>query len=443
MGRLPPEEFAAGLAFPPEEDPVVSVVIPARNNLPYTLCCLASLQRFPAAAPIEVVVVDDASTDATSAVLPLVANLVYVRNEAALGFGRTVNRAAGVARGRFLHLLNNDAQVRPGAIDALLAAFDDPAVGLAGSKLIFPSGHLQEAGAVIRADGMVEFVGPFDDPARPEYNVGREVDHCSGASVMVRRELFRELGGFDDAYAPAYFEDCDLSLRVRGRGLRVVYAPRSEVVHHLSVTTAGEGAAAKARQIEVNRRLLLERWGEVLRRRDQVRTVAFPTGNADPAARPGPFCARWSAETGVDRAALLPLFADPRYIRIDGRPLLVVDGDSRMADAGATVDGWRRICREASVAAPYLIVLEDTRSQTDPRQVGFDAALESPPRDGEYQRMAKRSAARRLPPYPLFRTLVAPADEARDGRVYERWREAAVRQTRHLRYGDERIVFLS
>ena len=241
------DAFARAIAFAAVEEPVVSVIVPVLDQVDYTLCCLAAMGRHPPKASFEVVVVDDGSTDDTARLLPLVPNLVYLRNEITQGFVRSVNRGAGAARGRFLLLLNNDTQVQAGWLDELVAAFDDPAAGIAGSKLVYPSGHLQEAGAVLRADGTVELVGLNDDPRLPQYNVVREVDHCSGASLMIPRDLFEELGGLDEAYAPAYFEDCDLALRVRGRGRKVVYVPGSLVVHHLSVTTSAVGA--KARQI--------------------------------------------------------------------------------------------------------------------------------------------------------------------------------------------------
>jgi len=133
---------------------------------------------------------------------------------------------------------------------------------------------LQEAGAALRPDGSVDLIGLNDDPARPLYNgLPRFVDHCSGACVLIETVLFRELGGFDERYAPAYYEDCDLSLRVTERGRKVIYQPAAEVIHHLSVTTDQDGH--KTRQIARNRAIYLERWGATLQARDQVRLIAF------------------------------------------------------------------------------------------------------------------------------------------------------------------------
>ena len=478
LGGLSLESFAAALRLPVVTEPLVSVVIPALDKLAYTLCCLHSLCRQAPAASFEVIVVDDGSTDASPELLPRVPNLVYVRNETTQGFVLSVNRGARAARGPFLLLLNNDTQVQPGWLDELVAAFDDPAVGIAGSKLLYPSGHLQEAGAVLRADGSVELVGLNDDPALPEYNVRREVDHCSGASLMIRRELFLELGGFDEAYAPAYFEDCALSLRVRSRGLKVIYVPGSLVVHHLSVTTAGAGEAAKTRQIEVNRHLLLERWRDVLSQQERVRDIAFylpqshlipaeaREAQAERASRCGlsgfcyhydavnrkdlleppdfPFCICWAHENEDDRIieSLLHCFEDPRYIRLNGRPLLLVDRGQPLPDVAGTAATWRRVCREAGLGDPYLATIQSAHPDVDrdPRDWGFDAAVEFPP-NGSLQ-TAEWFARRPLPRYPLFRTVMTAGDGSSPD-VYGRWLQAMVRQTRHLKHGDERIVFIN
>jgi GT2 family glycosyltransferase len=575
------EAFARRIAFQTVEDPLVSVIVPALDQVEYTLCCLAAMRRHRPTASLEVIVIDDGSTDESSRLLPLVANLVYLRNEVTQGFVRSVNRAAVAARGRFLLLLNNDTQVQSGWLDELVAAFEDDTIGIAGSKLIYPSGYLQEAGAVLRSDGSVELVGLNDDPRLPQYNVTREVDHCSGASLMIPRDLFLELGGLDEAYAPAYFEDCDLALRVRSRGRKVVYVPGSLVVHHLSVTTSAVGA--KDRQIEVNRRRLLERWGEVIARQERVRAIAFYlpqfhpipendawwgegftewtnvtrakplfAGHAQPrvpadlgyydlrlpevretqatlAARHGlagfcyyyywfngkrllerplldmveqkrpdfPFCVCWANENWTRRwdgradqvligqkhspeddrlflESLLPCFADRRYIRVNGRPLLLLYRPHLLPDIARTTAFWRSAAREAGFGDLYLAAVESFGAawNADPRPWGFDAAVEFPPHGlamrmarpsgsprashfFDYARSAEMFMARRLPAYPLLRTVMPSWDNSPRSRerahvflngspeVYGRWLQTMVRQTRELRFGEERLVFIN
>ena len=133
--------------FPHEENPEVSIVIPAYNQWIYTAACLRSLAESSNAASFEVIVVDDQSADETSTRLAEVDGLVYLRNEQNLGFIGSCNRGAGQARGQYIVLLNNDTQVSDGWLDTLLGTFQQhPDTGIVGARLIYPDGTLQEAG---------------------------------------------------------------------------------------------------------------------------------------------------------------------------------------------------------------------------------------------------------------------------------------------------------
>jgi GT2 family glycosyltransferase len=255
----------AGPSVPPDK-PMVSVIVPVFNQLPYTLACINSLLDHEAAASFEIVVGDDASTDATAAAIGRLPFVRLMRSELNRGFIHNCNAAAAQARGRYVVFLNNDTMVLPGWLDELVGTLErDPTIGLAGSKLIFGTGELQEAGGIIWRDGSAWNYGRGQDPQRPEFNYMRDVDYVSGASIMLPAELWRALKGFDgDYYEVAYGEDSDLAFRVRAAGKRVVLQPLSALLHFEGVTSGTDtSAGVKAYQIS-NGKKLYERWRSVL-----------------------------------------------------------------------------------------------------------------------------------------------------------------------------------
>jgi GT2 family glycosyltransferase/ubiquinone/menaquinone biosynthesis C-methylase UbiE/glycosyltransferase involved in cell wall biosynthesis len=258
----------AGIGLPHSPDPVVSLIISTYGQLEVTLACLRSIAAHPPLTPIEIIVVDDAYPGPEDvSMLRDIPGILLLRNAANLGFLRSCNQAARVAKGRYIHMLNNDTEVRSGTIDALAELLDArPDIGMAGSKLLFPDGRLQEAGGILWADASGWNYGRGESPDRPEFNYLREVDYCSGASIMMRRELFESLGGFDERFAPAYYEDTDLAFRLRAEGHKVVYEPRSVVVHHEGVSHGTDlTSGIKAHQV-LNQERMLTRWRETLAR---------------------------------------------------------------------------------------------------------------------------------------------------------------------------------
>jgi glycosyltransferase involved in cell wall biosynthesis len=154
-----------------------------------------------------------------------------------------------------------------GWLDTLVEVFQRyPDVGVVGSRLLFPDGRLQEAGGIVWNDASAWNFGRLDDPQKPEYNYLKEADYVSGAALMVRRDLFEQLGYFDERYAPAYYEDTDLCFAVREAGYRVLLQPRSNVVHIEGVSHGTDTeSGVKQHQVD-NQRKFLEKWRPVLQR---------------------------------------------------------------------------------------------------------------------------------------------------------------------------------
>ena len=247
--------------------PVVSVVIPVFNKFQYTYDCIRSISDHLPRRGFEIIIADDCSTDET-----LLAGLLFsgavrvVRHARNLGFIRSCNAAARQAEGRYLFFLNNDTLVREGWLDELVDTFEAvPDIGIAGSKLLFEDGSLQEAGGIIWRMGDGWNWGRGRDPQEPAFSYLRDADWVSGAALMIERELFGKLGGFDELYAPAYYEDTDLAFRVRAMGKRVVVQPASEIVHLEGVTSGTDTAGTGVKRYQlVNHRKFFMRWRDTL-----------------------------------------------------------------------------------------------------------------------------------------------------------------------------------
>jgi O-antigen biosynthesis protein len=220
-------------SLPYFENPVVSIVIPVYNAWEMNEKCILSIMENTKDVPYEIIIGDDCSTDETKDIGKWFGNIVHIRNEKNLRFVLNCNHAARFARGRYIHFLNNDTEVKPGWLSALVHVMEsDETVGLVGSKLIYPDGRLQEAGGIIWKDASGWNYGQGQNPDMPEFNYLKEADYVSGASMLVRAHLWKELGGFDTRYVPAYCEDADLAFTLRALGYKVMYQPLSEVVHY-------------------------------------------------------------------------------------------------------------------------------------------------------------------------------------------------------------------
>ncbi|MFD2111112.1 glycosyltransferase [Thiorhodococcus fuscus] len=268
----PPRLLAFSEPFAPialrrEERPRISIVVPVHDQFAYSHHCLAALALTQNEAPFEVILVDDASTDGTSERLAHYPGVRLIRNQENLGFVGSCNRGAEAARGEIIVFLNNDTQVQSGWLASLVRTFEDfPNAGIVGSRLIYPDGRLQEAGGILFEDGSAWNYGHLDEPNRPEYSYLRAVDYCSGAALAIRTALFRQLGGFDPAFAPAYYEDTDLAFRVRATGHEVYYQPLSQVVHFEGISAGRDTDADTGlkRYQRLHAETFRDRWGAVL-----------------------------------------------------------------------------------------------------------------------------------------------------------------------------------
>lgn len=214
-----------------QKQPDVSLVIVLWNSVHFTLMCLQHLLRSQSTT-IQVILVDNASTDQTAQLLERLTGFQIIRNATNEGFLAACNQGASLATGRSLLLLNSDAFVHPNAIATAFATLQSaPEIGAVGARLVLPTGKLQEAGSILWADGATHGYGRGLDPEAGSAMFQRDVDYCSGAFLMTHTMLWQQLGGFDELFRPGYYEESDYCMRLHNLGYRVIYEPQALVDH--------------------------------------------------------------------------------------------------------------------------------------------------------------------------------------------------------------------
>ncbi|MFH1842566.1 MAG: glycosyltransferase [bacterium] len=260
--RLPTAAGNAG--DPTASTPRVSIIIPVYDKLDLTRQCLQALADHTSADQHEIIVVDNGSGDGSREFLRAEAaagRLVAIINDKNRGFATACNQGAARAHGEYLLFLNNDTVVQDGWLEPLVALLDDdPQVAAAGSKLLFPDGTIQHAGVIIADDRklpdplVARHIYYREAADLPEANQRRTYQALTAACLLIRRELFTKVNGFDESYRNGY-EDIDLCFRLQQDGWRLVYEPTSVVIHHES-----QSGPVRFAHVADNIRRLHQRW---------------------------------------------------------------------------------------------------------------------------------------------------------------------------------------
>ena len=261
--------------------PLISIIILCYNKLEFTKKCLKSVFSNTFYSNYEVLVVDNASVDDTSGYLEAFGNKIkFIHSNKNLGFVGGNNLAINYAEGDYVVFLNNDTEVKPKWLIGLQSVFTYyPKAGVVGSMLVFPNQTLQEAGGIIFSDGTGWNYGRNDKLNVSKYNFVREVDYCSGASLIVRKSILTKLGGFDPLYSPAYYEDTDLCFSTRKLGYKVYYSPFSKVVHHEGITSGTDTSTGFKKYQLINKIKFEEKWKKELSQQEDKKSANIFTSS--------------------------------------------------------------------------------------------------------------------------------------------------------------------
>ena len=210
------------------------------------------------------------SDDATKLIEKYIKNIKIIHNNKKYNYLINCNKASKTARGKFILFLNNDTKVNKEWLISLVNLIEkDDKIGMVGSKLIYPNGKLQEAGGIVFRNGDCLNFGRNDKADLPEYNYVKEVDYISGASILIRKSIWDKIGGFDERFFPAYYEDTDLAFKIRNIGYKVLYQPKSIVTHYEGISNGRDlNSGIKKFQL-INKNKFTQKWENKLKLQEE------------------------------------------------------------------------------------------------------------------------------------------------------------------------------
>ncbi|MDD2733785.1 MAG: glycosyltransferase [Desulfuromonadaceae bacterium] len=259
----------------------LSIIIPVFNQLDFTRHCLDGIfATLPNDIPREIIVVDNGSSDGTPDYLRSLGDQIKViSNTENYGFAKACNLGAQAACGELTLFLNNDTVPRTGWLEALIAAIERDKADICGARLLYPDGRCQHAGIAFDERGLgYHIFGGFPGDAAPVME-RRQMQAVTGACLAVKKDLFHELGGFDEGFRNG-FEDVDFCLRAGALGKRILYVPESVVTHY-----AEQSSGRKDHDIP-NMQRFFARWHGKVRQDDKDLYTRFGlTSHRDPDGR--------------------------------------------------------------------------------------------------------------------------------------------------------------
>ena len=262
----------------PSPQPLISLIIPTRDGLELLGSCIESILQRTRYRPMEIIVVDNQSTDPmTLAYLDALpgqsvdgVTLRVLRYDAPFNYSAINNHAVSVANGAVIGLINNDIEIVDGDwLDEMACHAVRPDVGCVGAKLHYPDGTIQHGGVILGVGGVGSHAHRFLDGGSQGYMHRLAVTHnlsaVTAAALLVRKDVFEALGGLDEEHLRVGYNDVDFCLKVRAAGLLVVFTPFARLVHHESKTRGSDKTGEKRRRLDAEARVMRERWSSTLR----------------------------------------------------------------------------------------------------------------------------------------------------------------------------------
>ena len=255
----------------PDALPKVSIIIPTRDRIDLLSVCIESIRSRSTYAAIEIIVVDNGSTEVKTAeyLNTLKADgIKVIHSDEPFNFSRLNNLGALEATGEILCLMNNDIEITVSDwLEEMVSYVCRSEIGCVGARLLYPDGRLQHGGVILGIGGVAGHSHKYASRIETGY-FGRAALHQSlsavtAACLLVRKDVFDAVDGLDESFAIA-FNDVDFCLRVRAAGYRNVWTPYAEMIHHESVSRGREDNPEKIARFNGEVSRMIERWGDAL-----------------------------------------------------------------------------------------------------------------------------------------------------------------------------------
>lgn len=253
------------LILPVFDNPLISIIIPSHNKFSYTYNCIYSILKANNIIPFEVIISDNFSDYETKIIKKFIKNIIILHNKK-YNYVLNCNKASKIAKGKYILFLNSDNKVTKDWLAYLYNFIEtDGNIGMVGSKLIYPNGILLEAGGIVFDNGDCLNYGLGNNAELPEYNYVKEVDYISSDSIITRKSILNKIGGYDERFQSAYYADTDLAFQIRKIGYKVMYQPKSVVIHNKFLKNNKlPNKDVKYHQI-FNKNIFVEKWKKELK----------------------------------------------------------------------------------------------------------------------------------------------------------------------------------
>jgi GT2 family glycosyltransferase len=252
--------------------PLVSIIIPTFNRADLVKVCIESIERKTTYKNYEIILVDNNSNESYSLSYfdKISKKHTVLKYSKPFNYAAINNFAVKHAKGEHILLLNNDTEVINGDwIEAMLEYSQLPEIGAVGAKLLYPDDSIQHAGVILGIGGVAGHSHKYFLRTAEGYigrvNSAQNISAVTGACLMVKKSIFKEVGGLDEQNLAVAFNDVDLCLKIHSAGYRNVYTPFAELYHYESISRGYEDKPEKIKRFEKEKKFMMKKWSKLLK----------------------------------------------------------------------------------------------------------------------------------------------------------------------------------